>query len=180
VVNEETRVTGRNSDFAWIRVHPKDRDTIFLSNTSTYKSTDGGKNFTAIKGAPGGDDYHTTWINPNNPDIMLLTSDQGAVVTVNGGQTWSSWYNQPTAQIYHVATDNQFLIGSTVRSRRAARSASPAAATMAPSLSATGIQLVLKNMDTLLLTRCILTFCTEASSRNSTGEPGRSRTLVPG
>ena len=108
VVNEEPRVSGRNSDFAFIRVHPKDRDTIFLSNTSTYKSTDGGKNFTAIKGAPGGDDYHSTWINPNNPDIMLLTSDQGAVVTVNGGQTWSSWYNQPTAQIYHVATDNQF------------------------------------------------------------------------
>ena len=108
LVNEEGRVSGRNSDFAWIRVHPKDRDTIFLSNTSTYKSSDGGKNFTAIKGAPGGDDYHSTWINPDHPDMMLLTSDQGAVVTVNGGQTWSSWYNQPTAQIYHVATDNQF------------------------------------------------------------------------
>jgi len=108
LVNEEERVSSRNSDFAWIRVHPKDRDTIFLSNTSTYKSIDSGKNFTAIKGAPGGDDYHSTWINPDNPDIMLLTSDQGAVVTVNGGQTWSSWYNQPTAQIYHVATDNQF------------------------------------------------------------------------
>jgi len=108
LVNEEERVSSRNSDFAWIRVHPKDRDTIFLSNTSTYKSIDSGRNFTAIKGAPGGDDYHSTWINPDNPDIMLLTSDQGAVVTVNGGQTWSSWYNQPTAQIYHVATDNQF------------------------------------------------------------------------
>ncbi len=108
LVNEEDRVTGRNSDFAWIRVHPKDRDTIFLSNTSTYKSSDAGKNFIAIKGAPGGDDYHSTWINPNNPDIMLITSDQGATVTVNGGQTFSSWMNQPTAQIYHVATDNQF------------------------------------------------------------------------
>ena len=108
LVNSEPRVSGRNSDFAWIRVHPKDRDTIFISNTSTYKSTDGGKTVTAIKGAPGGDDYHGTWINPNHPEIMLFTSDQGAVVTVNGGQTWSSWYNQPTAQIYHVATDNQF------------------------------------------------------------------------
>ena len=107
-VNQEDRVAGRNSDFAWIRVHPKDRDTIFLSNTSTYKSTNGGKEFTAIKGAPGGDDYHSTWINPNHPDIMLLTADQGAVVSVNGGETWSSWYNQPTAQIYHLATDNQF------------------------------------------------------------------------
>ncbi len=108
LVNSEERVVGRNSDFAWIRVHPKDADTIYISNTSTYKSTDGGKTVTAIKGAPGGDDYHATWINPLNPDIMLLTVDQGAVVTVNGGKTWSSWYNQPTAQIYHVATDNQF------------------------------------------------------------------------
>ncbi len=108
LVNDEPRVTGRNSDFAWIRVHPKDRDTIFISNTSLYRSVDAGKTLTAIKGAPGGDDYHATWINPNHPDIMLLTVDQGAVVTVNGGKTWSSWYNQPTAQIYHVATDNQF------------------------------------------------------------------------
>ncbi len=108
LVNSEERVVGRNSDFAWIRVHPLDKDTIFISNTSTYKSTDGGKTVTAIKGAPGGDDYHATWINPLHAEIMLLTVDQGAVVTVNGGKTWSSWYNQPTAQIYHVATDNEF------------------------------------------------------------------------
>ena len=61
-----------------------------------------------FKGAPGGDDYQNIWINPNNPDIMLLVVDQGAVVTVNGGETWSSWYNQPTAQFYHVRTDNAF------------------------------------------------------------------------
>ena len=64
--------------------------------------------FTAIKGAPGGDDYHTIWINPTNPDIILIAADQGATITVNGGETWSSWYNQPTAQLFHVAADNRF------------------------------------------------------------------------
>ncbi|UWX56494.1 hypothetical protein NYZ99_10065 [Maribacter litopenaei] len=62
----------------------------------------------SIKGAPGGDDYHRIWINPLYPDIMLFAADQGAVITVNGGDTWSSWYNQPTSQLYHVSTDNQF------------------------------------------------------------------------
>ena len=74
----------------------------------TWKSTDGGQTFTGFKGAPGGDDYHRLWINPDDPDIILLAADQGAVVTVNGGETWSSWYNQPTAQFYHVITDNAF------------------------------------------------------------------------
>jgi hypothetical protein len=55
-----------------------------------------------------GDDYQNVWINPNNPDIILLGSDQGAIVTVNGGKSWSSWYNQPTAQLYHVSADNAF------------------------------------------------------------------------
>ena len=107
-VNSEPRIWGRGFDFAEVKVHPHDKDIVFIANTSTYRSRDGGTTFTAVKGAPGGDDYHTVWINPDNPRIMLLASDQGAVVTVNGGQTWSSWYNQPTAQFYHVITDNQF------------------------------------------------------------------------
>jgi len=107
-VNAEERIYGRGDDFACVRVHPKDRDMLFVANTSTYKSIDAGKTFTAIKGAPGGDDYHTIWINPENPAIIALAVDQGATITVNGGQTWSSWYNQPTAQFYHVITDNQF------------------------------------------------------------------------
>ena len=107
-VNSEGRIWGRADDFAGIRVHPKDRDTIFVANTSTYRSTDAGKTFTAIKGAPGGDDYHTIWLNPENPNIIALASDQGATISVNDGATWSSWYNQPTAQFYHVITDNQF------------------------------------------------------------------------
>jgi photosystem II stability/assembly factor-like uncharacterized protein len=107
-VNDESRIWGRADDFAGIRVHPKDRDTIFVANTSTYRSTDAGKTFTAIKGAPGGDDYHTIWLNPENASIIALASDQGATISVNAGLTWSSWYNQPTAQFYHVITDNQF------------------------------------------------------------------------
>lgn len=107
-VNHETRVWGRGSDFACVRVDPKDKDVIYAANTSTYRSMDAGATFTAIKGAPGGDDYHTIWINPGDPSIILLASDQGATLTVNGGETWSSWYNQPTAQFYHVITDNRF------------------------------------------------------------------------
>jgi photosystem II stability/assembly factor-like uncharacterized protein len=108
LVNTEDRVWGRGDDFACVRVDPRNKDVIYVANTSTYRSTDAGKNFTAIKGAPGGDDYHTIWINPENPDIIALAVDQGATISVNGGQTWSSWYNQPTAQFYHVITDNEF------------------------------------------------------------------------
>ncbi len=107
-INDQPRLWGRGSDFAEIKVDPKNKDIVYIANTCSYRSTDGGNTFTAFKGAPGGDDYHTFWINPDNPDIILLASDQGAVITVNGGQTWSSWYNQPTAQLYHVITDNQF------------------------------------------------------------------------
>jgi photosystem II stability/assembly factor-like uncharacterized protein len=107
-VNDEGRIWGRGDDFGCVRVDPKNKDTIYVANTSTYRSTDAGKTFTAIKGAPGGDDYHTIWINPDNPDIIAIALDQGTTISVNGGQTWSSWYNQPTAQFYHVSTDNQF------------------------------------------------------------------------
>ncbi|MDQ6769202.1 MAG: glycoside hydrolase [Gemmatimonadota bacterium] len=105
--NDEVRVWGRASDFAEVKVDPRNADVMYSANTSTYRSTDGGRTFTPIKGAPGGDDYHRIWINPDNPDIMLIASDQGATITVNGGATWSSWYNQPTAQFYHVITDNR-------------------------------------------------------------------------
>jgi photosystem II stability/assembly factor-like uncharacterized protein len=107
-VNHASRVVGRGSDFAEVKVDPKNPDVVYVANTSTYKSTDGGKTFTAWKGAPGGDDYHTIWIDPQRPSVILLAVDQGATITVNGGETWSSWYNQPTAQLYHVSTDNRF------------------------------------------------------------------------
>ena len=104
----ERRVWSRGSDFAEIDVDPTNKDIVYCSAIEIYKSTDGAKTFVGFKGAPGGDDYHTMWINPDNPKIILIAVDQGAVVTVNGGETWSSWYNQPTAQFYHVITDNQF------------------------------------------------------------------------
>jgi len=107
-INTDQRLWGRGDDFACVRVDPKNKDKLYIANVSTYRSTDGGHAFTAIKGAPGGDDYHTVWINPENPQIIALAVDQGATISVNGGETWSSWYNQPTAQFYHVITDNQF------------------------------------------------------------------------
>ena len=102
------RFYGRGSDFAEVRVDPKNENIVYSANVVTWKSTDGGKNWSAFRGAPGGDDYHRIWINPNNTDIILIASDQGAIITVNGGETFSSWYNQPTAQFYHVSTDNAF------------------------------------------------------------------------
>ena len=107
-MNTESRVWGRGDDFANVRVDPANPDVVYAANTSTYRSTDGGRTFTAIKGAPGGDDYHTIWINPTNPRIILIAADQGATITVNGGETWSTWYNQPTAQMFHVTADNRF------------------------------------------------------------------------
>ena len=107
-MNTEPRVWGRGDDFANVRVDPANPDIVYAANTSTYRSKDGGRTFTAFKGAPGGDDYHTIWINPTNPDTILIAADQGATITLNGGQTWSSWYNQPTAQMFHVAADNRF------------------------------------------------------------------------
>ncbi|MCZ6917111.1 MAG: glycoside hydrolase [Gemmatimonadetes bacterium] len=108
LVNDDPRTTQRGSDFAEVKVHPQNPDIVFTGSIVVWKSTDGGRNFTTIRGAPGGDDYHRIWINPRNPDIMLIAADQGAIITVNGGETWSSWYNQPTAQFYHVTTDNAF------------------------------------------------------------------------
>ena len=89
-------------------VNPKDADTLIVTDVVSHKSTDGGKTFVPFKGAPGGDDNQNLWWNPNDTNIMLLVVDQGAVVTLNGGQTWSSWFTQPTAALYHVMTDNAF------------------------------------------------------------------------
>jgi photosystem II stability/assembly factor-like uncharacterized protein len=108
LINGDTRLWGRGSDFAEVKVDPKNPDVVYVANVVTWRSTDGGQSFTGFRGAPGGDDYHTIWINPDDPKIILIAADQGAIITVNGGETWSSWYNQPTAQFYHVSTDNQF------------------------------------------------------------------------
>jgi photosystem II stability/assembly factor-like uncharacterized protein len=95
-------------DLAVVRFDPKNPQIVYSASVVCWKSTDGGKTWDGWRGAPGGDDYQNVWINPNNPDIILLASDQGAIVTVNGGKSWSSWYNQSTAQLYHVSADNTF------------------------------------------------------------------------
>ena len=107
-VNGDPRLWDRSGDFAEVKVDPKNPDVLYIANVAAWKSTDGGKTFTGFRGAPGGDDPHRFWIHPEKPGVLMLAGDQGAIVTVNGGATWSSWYNQPTAQFYHVATDNQF------------------------------------------------------------------------
>ncbi|MEO8460520.1 MAG: hypothetical protein ABI451_08325, partial [Dokdonella sp.] len=98
----------KNDYFARITSDPANRDRLYAVGQSIRRSDDGGKTWTITKGSPGGDDYHDLWINPKHADHMITGSDQGAVVSVNGGQTWSSWYNQPTAQLYHLAVDNRF------------------------------------------------------------------------
>jgi photosystem II stability/assembly factor-like uncharacterized protein len=95
-------------DLAIVRVDGKNPDVLYSVSLVTVKSSDGGKTWMSLRGAPGGDDYQNLWINPENPQVILVVADQGAIVTVNGGQTWSSWYNQPTAQLYHVATTRTF------------------------------------------------------------------------
>ncbi len=104
---------GRGSELAaaicrWCGSIRKIRTIVYSASVVCWKSTDGGKTWDGWRGAPGGDDYQNVWINPNNPDIILLGCDQGAIITVNGGKTWSSWYNQSTAQLYHVSADNTF------------------------------------------------------------------------
>ena len=95
-------------DLPVVRFDPKNPQIVYSASVVCWKSTDGGKNWDGWRGAPGGDDYQNIWINPDNPEIILLGSDQGAIVTVNGGTSWSSWYNQSTAQLYHVSADNSF------------------------------------------------------------------------
>lgn len=108
LINSDHRIGGRGPGAMGIAVAPDNPDVVYVANTTTWKSTDGGTTFVGFKGAPGGDDYQRIWISSENPRIIALSSDQGAVISVNGGETWSSWYNQPTAQLYHVTTDNRF------------------------------------------------------------------------
>jgi photosystem II stability/assembly factor-like uncharacterized protein len=108
LVNSENRLWGRGWYFCGVAVDPTNADRLYVINTATYMSLDAGKTFVPVKGAPGGDDYHQLWINPKDHNRMVLSSDQGTVVSVDGAKSWSTWYNQPTAQIYHVAADNRF------------------------------------------------------------------------
>ena len=106
-ITEDARIQG-NGYFSRVFLDPHNPDIVFVAQTSLYRSTDGGVTFESYKGAPGGDDNHALWIDPTNSDYMIMGSDQGATISMDGGKTWSSWYNQPTGQIYHVSTDNRF------------------------------------------------------------------------
>ncbi len=110
IATNDPRPRGRigGGDLCVPIIDPKNPDVMYVTSTVTWKSVDGGKTWTAFRGAPGGDDYQNIWINPNDPKTILIASDQGAIITVNGGESWSSWYNQSTAQMYHVAADNAF------------------------------------------------------------------------
>jgi photosystem II stability/assembly factor-like uncharacterized protein len=109
-ITTDPRAAGRigGGDLAIPKVDPKNPDLVYVVSTVTMRSNDGGKTWSGFRGAPGGDDYQNLWINPNNGNIILIVSDQGAIVTVNAGASWSSWYNQPTAQLYHAITTNTF------------------------------------------------------------------------
>jgi photosystem II stability/assembly factor-like uncharacterized protein len=104
----DARVWERGWYFGGVTVDPRNPDIVYVPSISIYCSLDGGKTFKVFKGEPGGDDYHDLWIDPADSHRMITASDQGTVITLNGGTTWSSWYNQPTAQLYHIITDDQF------------------------------------------------------------------------
>jgi photosystem II stability/assembly factor-like uncharacterized protein len=89
-----------------VYVDPQNPDLVYTLNTASYVSHDGGKTFTGFKGAPGGDDPQQMWIDPTNGQRILFGYDQGGIVSLDGGGTWSSWYNQSTEQIYHLSIDN--------------------------------------------------------------------------
>ncbi len=107
-ISNDSRIDSRAWYFSSITVDPNNPDIVYVPNVAIYRSSDGGRSFVVLKGAPGGDDYHYLWIDPTDSARMIQASDQGVSISVDRGQTWSSWYNQPTAQLYHVVTDNRF------------------------------------------------------------------------
>ncbi len=105
--SKDPRVIG-SLYFSRVFVDTKNPDVVYVAQTSLYRSTDGGRTFEAFVGAPSGDDFHVLWIDPQSSARMILGVDQGAIISADTGKTWTSWYNQPTGQFYHVSTDNLF------------------------------------------------------------------------
>lgn len=109
MAGKDTRIAnGQGAYSCGVFVDSNNPDIVYTVSTAMYRSTDGGVTFHAYKGAPGGEDYHEAWIDPTNGNRMVIGADQGASVTLDGGQTWSLWYTQPISQVYHVATDSEY------------------------------------------------------------------------
>src|SRR5437868_11572 len=107
-VTGDKRIWNRGWYFGQIAANPKNADQVWVQDTIQLRSDDGGAHFIPLKGDPTGDDFHTLWIDPRNPDRQILGVDQGTLVPLNGGKSRSSWYNQPTGRLYHVSTDTRF------------------------------------------------------------------------
>jgi len=106
LVNSDSSLA--SSYMGWLTADPGDGDIVWAGGQPLRRSTDAGATFSIVRSSPGGDDYHALWIDPEDPKRMITGADQGAVVTFNGGKSWSSWYNQPTGQFYRLAVDDRF------------------------------------------------------------------------
>jgi hypothetical protein len=109
--NEISGLAGRGWYFETVAVDPKNPDVVYVSNVGVYRSKDGGKDWATVRGSPGGDDYHQPWVSPDDSNTIIIAGDQGTIISRNALTddpreiTWSSWLNQPIAQIYHVSSD---------------------------------------------------------------------------
>jgi photosystem II stability/assembly factor-like uncharacterized protein len=108
LMSSDERLTSRAWYFNSLAIDPTDPNVLYIPNVALYRTTDGGKTIEIVRGAPGGDDYHQIWVDPKNPAHLALAVDQGVSISLDRGRTWSTWYNQPTAQLYHVTTDHKF------------------------------------------------------------------------
>ncbi|MGB7546530.1 MAG: hypothetical protein WBM14_02165 [Terracidiphilus sp.] len=108
LTNADPRLTSRAWYFSSLAIDPTNADVLYIPNIALYRTEDGGKTIDIVRGAPGGDDYHQIWVDPRNASHLALGVDQGATISLDRGQTWTTWYNQPTAQLYHVTTDHSF------------------------------------------------------------------------
>ncbi len=113
-MSSDPALSGRGWYFEHVTVDPHNADIVYVPNVAVNRTKDGGKTWVPLRGSPGGDDYHQAWVSPDDTNIMIVASDQGAIITHNAKTedprdvTWSSWLNQPTAQIYHVSVDGRF------------------------------------------------------------------------
>ncbi len=106
-MTDDHRLRHRPWYYTHVTADPKDADTVYVLCVDMYKSTDGGKTFAPLGGIPHGD-HHGMWIDSKNPKRMILANDGGATISIDGGESWTRQDNQPTAQFYHVITDNQW------------------------------------------------------------------------